>query len=182
MHSSCGGGLKSTPNVFGYPHNGCATIKLMGTSCHASHYSSSQASQMGIIAAIFPLAACIVPSSTMKYSRQGGSFLVGNSLVSPCAVTKVCGVFSNRVYHEVRAMIINTEHGLGSSFWDTADQEHKGRYPVHYAFYMAIHAFWAKHYSLCRVTPITVFYLNTHTHRVYEVYWITGFFKPPLCF
>lgn len=44
-----------------------------------------------------PSAGYITPSSAVRASQQGGSFLINTNLTSPFPSTKVCSIFSNWV-------------------------------------------------------------------------------------
>lgn len=64
--------------------------KTTHTSCHTGCYCGSQGSQLGETIGDFSFpAACMSPSGTVRASQQGGSFMIGTYLISPCPVTCV---------------------------------------------------------------------------------------------
>lgn len=71
----------------------------------------------------FPTSSCIAPSSTMKASHWGGSFLICTNLIVPCSVTNLCSAFSNRVLlsssgGQPRAMAISCILGMSPEPYD----------------------------------------------------------------
>ena len=84
--------LKSNQKVVGYSMMFCATVVPLGISCQASHYCSSQSSQLGKTSDLFyPLVACIAPPALKKKlsSRDEASSWL------PWSKAQVCGVSSN---------------------------------------------------------------------------------------
>lgn len=75
----------------------------------------------------------LYPSTIKVGSREEAINVVGTNLGSPCPVTKVCGVFSNRVFpshcgEQLRAIAI--AYIIWGSPWNTPDQPLKSRYPT----------------------------------------------------
>lgn len=84
------GPLNQPEKAVGESHNLHVTSSPMGMSCHASHYCSSQGSQLGTSVDDFsPSGLHTAPSATRKASQPGRSFLINTNLIFPCLVNNV---------------------------------------------------------------------------------------------
>lgn len=97
MYSSWGVGFLNQKAV-GYLCKIYVTVTPTGISWQAGHYCILQGSQLarnvGDIRA--PPQQSETHSSTVKAASLEGSFLVSTNLLSPCPVTKACGIISNK--------------------------------------------------------------------------------------
>lgn len=111
--SSSGAGLKSNQKAIVYPtpHNIHAVIALMGISCHAGHYFSSQGSQMNNSVDDSP-----PPSSSLH-----GNFLYYDDVIlCVCSLNWRCStskVYSNPISENLPNKII-----LPQAFWTNTTQ------------------------------------------------------------
>lgn len=118
---------------------------------------SSQGSQLGkpgddqqlppppILLPPIPLPVAVTaPSSSVKASQQGQRFLVSTTLIYPCIIIKICGVFSTRVL-PLSSSCQPRVVAIACIVWgsvDSPDCQLEGRYPTPGTFYLATCGSW----------------------------------------
>lgn len=92
--------------------NSHATLTLVGRSCLAGQYFSSQVPALGkIIDAFSPPKTSIAPSATMKVIREGRRFLVTLIFTFLCPTVKICHV---SVYLRTKVVVYHVQKALVS--------------------------------------------------------------------
>jgi hypothetical protein len=107
-------------------------------------------------------AAYIAPSDTMEVCYQGGDFLVGTNLMSPCLVTTMWGAFSNSVLPpssggqpgtwQESALFWGTPGDIRPTTWEKIPQI------WYWDFYLVTCGFWKENNHLCGLDPIKLWY------------------------
>lgn len=114
----------------------------------------------------------LAPSSTMRGSQEGGSFLASISSVSPCPVTHMCGIFSNSIFFFFCQVLPSNQEQITIAcivlrisripmIVIQGDMFHTRYWFC--LFYLATNGFWNEHDTLCMVTPINLFCMIINT-------------------